>query len=167
MPMHKLTLFLLLLSIGIGFSACQTEEKPLYVSYQTFDEIEPIFTRESDTTYVINFWATWCKPCVKELPYFEELYANYGKDKVKVILVSMDFDKDIETRFIPFLEENQLESDVALLLDGKYNDWIGKVDDQWDGVIPVTLIYNKDKRRFYGSQYANYEQLENMVKDFL
>ena len=156
---------LLILSIAL-FTACQTEqkEKPLYVTYQTFDEIEPIFNRQSDTTYVINFWATWCKPCIEELPYFEDIQKNFSGEKVKVVLVSLDFEKDVETRLIPFLEERQLQSDVALLLDGKYNDWIAKVEDSWDGAIPVTLLYNSENRRFHGKQLANYAQLEAMLQ---
>ncbi len=157
--------FLLLLAIVL-LAACQVEqkEKPLYLTYQTFDEIEPIFNRQSDTTYIINFWATWCKPCIEELPYFEDIQKNFADDKVKVILVSLDFEKDVETRLVPFLEERQLQSDVALLLDGKYNDWIDKVEESWDGAIPVTLLYNKENKRFHGKQLANYDQLEAMLE---
>jgi len=41
---------------------------------------------------VINFWATWCAPCVKEMPFFEKL--NRDDKNIKVILVSMDYDLD-------------------------------------------------------------------------
>jgi thiol-disulfide isomerase/thioredoxin len=151
-------------------TACQTpieEEKPLYLSYETFDDIAPIFNSDSDTTYVINFWATWCQPCIEEMPYFEELHEEFSEEKVRVVLVSLDFEKDVEPRLIPFLEEKQLQSDVALLLDGKYNDWIDRVEPTWDGAIPVTLIYKGNQKRFHGKQYANYQQLSDMVKAML
>ena len=64
----------------------EKKPKPLYVSYEKFDDIAPLFNKNNDTTYVINFWATWCKPCVEELPYFEDLYAAYSDKKVKIIL---------------------------------------------------------------------------------
>ena len=96
--MQRFLFFVILFSTFISFQSCQPEEeKPLYVTYATFDEIEPIFNRQSDSTYVINFWATWCKPCVEELPYFEELNQNYSKEKVKVVLVSLDFEKVFNT----------------------------------------------------------------------
>ena len=132
--------------------------------YQTFDEIEPIFHLENDTTYVINFWATWCKPCVEELPYFEDLHQKYASDKVKVILVSLDFKNQVERKLIPFLAERNLQSEVMLLLDGKYNEWIDRVDPDWGGAIPVTIVYNGQNRAFHGEQFANYEELEAMLK---
>lgn len=160
----------LLLVLALSLWSCQpTEEveKPLYLTYNTFDEIAPLFEQKTDSTYVINFWATWCKPCVEELPYFEQLHDGLEGEKVRVILVSMDFEKDVEPRLIPFLEEQNLRSDVALLLDGKYNNWIDRVEPQWDGAIPVTLIYNAQEKRFHGKQFANYQQLEEMVKALL
>lgn len=162
-------LLLLLMLGGLVFSCQGTEEveKPLYVTYNTFDEIAPLFNQKSDSTYVINFWATWCKPCVEELPYFEQLHDGLADEKVRVILVSMDFKKDVEPRLIPFLEERNLRSDVALLLDGKYNDWIDRVEPEWDGAIPVTLIYNAQEKRFHGKQFASYQQLEELVKSLL
>jgi thiol-disulfide isomerase/thioredoxin len=63
---------------------------------------------KSDTTYVINFWATWCKPCVEEIPHFEKLYATYKNQKVKVIMVSCDFKKQLETRVIPFVQNKKM-----------------------------------------------------------
>lgn len=159
------------LSLLFGFlAACQIsteEEKPLFLSYETFDDIAPLFSSESDTTYVINFWATWCQPCIEEMPYFEQLHEEFSEEKVRVILVSLDFEKDVEPRLIPFLEEKQLQSDVALLLDGKYNDWIDRVEPTWDGAIPVTVIYKNSRKRFHGKQYANYQQLADMVRTIL
>ena len=50
----------------------------------------------SDTVYVVNFWATWCKPCVEELPDFEKANQDFATQKVKVLLVTMDFKEDLE-----------------------------------------------------------------------
>lgn len=128
--------------------------------YATFDEIAPLFEQDNDTTYVINFWATWCKPCVKELPYFEELNARLQGQKAKVVLVSLDFPKKIKSSLLPFLEERQLQSEVVVLLDGKYNDWIDKVDPAWTGAIPATLIYKGAERRFIGQAVDGVEELQ-------
>src|SRR5690606_6809447 len=49
------------------------------------------FQKKNDSIYVINFWATWCKPCIKELPAFEKIASEYADKKVKVLLVSLDF----------------------------------------------------------------------------
>ncbi|MDX1940687.1 MAG: TlpA family protein disulfide reductase [Saprospiraceae bacterium] len=135
--------------------------------YDEFDNIEPIFHQQSDTTYVINFWATWCKPCVEELPYFEQLYEALKGQKVKIILLSLDFPRQLESKLVPFVQENRLKSEVIALTDGQFSVWIDKISPEWTGAIPVTMIYNAQKRHFYGEQFASYEDLEKLVKAFL
>ncbi len=135
--------------------------------YDEFSKMEPIFQQKNDTTYVINFWATWCAPCVKELPYFEKLNQTLQDEKVKVILVSLDFPRQLETKLVPFVEEHDLRSEVVVLTDGAANDWIDQVSPQWSGAIPVTVVYNAQKRHFYGEEFASYEDLEKLVRAFL
>ena len=126
-----------------------------------------IFDYKNDTTYIINFWATWCKPCVEELPYFEEVHAKYSNKPVKVILVSLDFKKQIEKKLLPFIQNRNLQPEVVVLVDPDANSWIPKVDDVWDGAIPVTLFYNSEKRKFVGKQFADHDELETILKTFL
>lgn len=135
------------------------------VNAYDFEGFDYFLKKRNDTTYVVNFWATWCVPCVEELPYFEKLNAEYKGDKVKVLLVSLDMHKMIESKLIPFMKENQLQSDVVLLRDPDADSWIPKVDSTWSGAIPATVIYNKDKRRFYEKSFT-YEELENEIKNF-
>ncbi|MEM1327392.1 MAG: redoxin domain-containing protein [Bacteroidota bacterium] len=135
--------------------------------YNNFEGVAPYFERNNDTTYVINFWATWCKPCVEELPYFEELQAEYQAQKVQVVLVSMDFKRQLESKLKPFLEEWDLQSQVVVLTDNKYNNWIDQVDTDWDGAIPVTLIYNANKKMFYSHNFLDKQELVTAVNTFL
>jgi thiol-disulfide isomerase/thioredoxin len=135
--------------------------------YGAFDDIDPIFRRENDSLYIINFWATWCKPCVEELPYFEQLQEELAGQKAQIILVSLDFAKDLESKLIPFLEKWKLRSDVAVLLDGDYNSWIDRVDESWGGAIPATVIYNAREWNFMPDQFPNYEDLSAKVKKLL
>lgn len=132
--------------------------------YENFSELEHIFQYENDTTYVINFWATWCKPCIAELPYFEQLDTDRGAEKLKVILVSLDFAKDVETKLFNFVKQRQLKPQVIALTDGKYNNWIDKVHPDWGGAIPVTYIYKGEQVYFHDQQYEDYEELIASVK---
>ncbi len=135
--------------------------------YEQFAEIASIFEQQTDSTYVINFWATWCKPCVEELPYFEQLHDQFAGEKIRVILVSMDFPNQIESKLIPFVKEHQLRSDVLALTDLDYNSWIDKVTPEWSGAIPVTMVYNAKERKFIDRQFKDAEELKQLVKSFL
>ena len=130
--------------------------------YEKFDDFnQSCMTNLSpDSTYVINFWATWCVPCVKELPYFEELNAKYKDKAFKQILVSLDAPKKLERKVIPFINKNKIESEVVLLADGKYNDWIDLVDPRWSGAIPITLILKGDQKLFYEREFHSMEEIE-------
>jgi thiol-disulfide isomerase/thioredoxin len=134
--------------------------------YKTFDEFESILHIDNDTTYLINFWATWCSPCVAELPYIEALNITFKDKKYKNILVSLDFEKQIDSRLIPFLNSKKIKSDVVILLDGKSSKWIDRVDPKWSGAIPITIIYNKEKRLFLERQFHNEEELIELIQPF-
>ena len=135
--------------------------------YEKFDDLEPVFHFENDTTYVINFWATWCKPCIKELPYFEAVDSLYANQKLKVVLVSLDFPDQIESKLVPFVQEKELKSRVVVLLDGKYNDWIDKVSPQWSGAIPATYIYRNGKNKLIGTSFENPDDIIKELNNFL
>lgn len=128
-----------------------------------FSELEAQYLQPSNdqTTYVINFWATWCKPCVKELPYFEQL--NAEKDDVKVILVSLDFPENIDRQVVPFIEKYKLKSEVVLLDDPDANSWIPKVDANWTGAIPATIIMKNNTKKFFEKSFT-YTELETEVQ---
>ncbi len=131
-----------------------------------YSRLEPILNKNNDTIYVVNFWATWCKPCIKELPAFEKLNAEYASKKVKVILVSLDFPDKLENQVIPFIEKQNIKSDVILLDDADSNSWIPKVSAEWSGAIPATIINHNGKQKFYERSFT-FEELENEVKSFL
>jgi thiol-disulfide isomerase/thioredoxin len=125
-----------------------------------------LLNKNNDSTYIVNFWATWCKPCVKELPYFEQVGLKYRDQKLKVILVSLDFPEHIQAKVIPFLEEKQLRSEVVLLDDTDANTWIPKVNANWQGSIPATLIFNARHREFFEKQLT-FEELDEKIKSIL
>ena len=67
----------------------QNQDKELEV--YDFEGLKPFLNKADDKVHVVNFWATWCAPCIKELPYFEKLNAQYENENVEVLLVSFRF----------------------------------------------------------------------------
>jgi thiol-disulfide isomerase/thioredoxin len=134
------------------------------IEVYNFDQLESFLSSNTNKTLVVNFWATWCKPCIKELPYFEAARTKYIED-VRVILVSLDFPEKLESQLIPFVRNNNIQSQVVLLDDPYENEWIPKVDSTWSGAIPATLIINGDKRIFYEKSFSQ-EELEDEILKF-
>ncbi len=145
--------------ILVSYIAAQEKHPVIY----NFDEFQPTLLQDNDTVYVINFWATWCRPCVEELPYFEQLNENYSDQKVKVILVSLDFFEDLNSRLIPFLEKRNIKSKVILLNESNPNDYVDKISPEWSGAIPATLIYKASESDFFEMNFK-YEELDSIVK---
>lgn len=131
-----------------------------------FKGLEPLLNKKDGKVHVINFWATWCVPCVKELPYFEQLRAAYADKNVEVLLVSLDFPHQYDTKLKPFIKERKIQSEVVALDDADMNTWIPKVDETWSGSIPATIIYKDEERRFFEQSFT-FEELEKQVKPFL
>lgn len=131
-----------------------------------FNEFESFLQKKDNKTYVVNFWATWCAPCVKELPYFEKLNQLYKDKGVDVLLVSLDFPRQYEKKLIPFIQKKNLQSKIIALNDTKMNDWIPKVDEDWTGAIPATVIYNSKQRRFFEKSFT-YKELEDELNKIL
>lgn len=142
------------------------EREGVIVKSFDFVSFEPYLKRDNDTTYVVNFWATWCVPCIEELPHFEKLNASYKDKKVKVLLVSLDMPQKVTSNLLSFIKKNNLQSEVVYLNDPDANVWISKVDSLWSGALPATLIYKGKKRKFYEQSFT-YETIEREVQSFL
>jgi len=114
---------------------------------------------------VINFWATWCAPCVKEMPLFEKL--NHDDRNTKVILVSMDYDLDPDPAKVKrFIDRKKILSKVVILAEENPNEWIEKIDKSWTGALPSTLVINPDsgKRKFIQGELKEGD-LEKLIQE--
>ncbi len=153
-------IFLSLLVVSLTLSAQQYDDIKVY---KTFDEFKQVFEHKDDKIHVVNFWATWCGPCVKELPYFEELHQKYKDAGVEVLLVSIDWDKHVEKKVIPFLHKNEYTAPTIVFDDPKTNDWIPKVDPDWSGAIPITIFYKGNQRIFKEQAFHSLGELEEII----
>ena len=134
------------------------------VKLLTLNELEQRVAKGKDTTYVVNFWATWCGPCVEELPYFEKVNAENTGKPFKVILMSLDFKSKLKTDVVPFVAKHKIKSEVYVVNETDQQKFIDQVDKNWSGALPATLILNANKkvRSFYERAFT-YEQLTKTI----
>jgi len=120
--------------------------------------------KEDNKVHVVNFWATWCLPCIKELPYFEQVAEEMGDD-VELTLVSMDFEQQLETNLVSFVNKRDLQGDVIVVLAENEPEMMELVSPKWESGIPATVIYNKNKRIFKEGAIS-YKELVAEIEKF-
>jgi thiol-disulfide isomerase/thioredoxin len=128
-------------------------------------DLEKRIFNNSDTTYIVNFWATWCAPCVKELPDFDSISKTYSNQKIKVLLVTMDFKEDVNSKVAPFVKKKRIISEVLLLDESNADYFIPKIANEWTGALPATVIINNKKNtKYFFEKKLTYEFLKNEIQ---
>ncbi len=157
----------LLLISGLLLLGFPVFTKAQNVGLLTLNQMEQRFANGKDTVYAVNFWATWCGPCVAELPHFEKLQKAYKDRPFKVLLVSLDFKSKLESGVRPFVKKAGLQNEVFLLNESNQQEFIDRVSKDWSGAIPATLFINNDKktRKFYEQEFT-YDELEKTYQSF-
>jgi thiol-disulfide isomerase/thioredoxin len=148
---------LLVVLFAFIFNASYAQNIPAYDADMLMKRIS-----NPDTFYVVNFWATWCGPCVKELPEFDKLQQNYSGQPVKVLLVSLDFKDAYPGKVQKFINKKKLAHEVIWFNETNANVFIPKIDQAWQGSIPATMLYfsrNEYKSFFEGTIKAPQLQL--------
>jgi thiol-disulfide isomerase/thioredoxin len=126
-------------------------------------DLEQVINSPSDKVKVINFWATWCAPCIKEIPLFERL--NAQRPDVEVTLVNMDLDLDPDPEKVyAFVNRKGMASRILILNENDPNSWIDKIDPGWSGALPATLIVNPTTgKRVFVEKEMHDGELEKLI----
>lgn len=149
----------IIFGLFILFSCQEPVKKELSVI--SFAKLQKLMEPKEDAVYIYNFWATWCAPCVQELPHFDKVVRGYG-DEVKLTLISQDDEKDIE-KVKKFLDDRMYKADNYLLEKGNPNVWIPMIDKTWSGALPATVIKKGNKSVFFEGKMSE-EQLKNEIE---
>lgn len=134
-----------------------------------FNEFQSIVNQQDDVLYVVNFWATWCRPCIEEIPGFMEVNKKMTDEpKFKMILVSLDYKNLLNTKVKNFVQKHSITTDVYLLDDERPTmELRSEIDVNWKGAIPSTGFYKNGKKLLFHQEFMNQYELEDLIDDFM
>lgn len=147
---------------------CSTKDKAQAPKLEAvnYDQLFSLVQQNDDKLYVVNFWATWCRPCMEELPHFLEVDDEYRKgDDYQMILVSLDKSTNLNTTVAGVVKRMNIKPDVLLLDDAKrMNDFINLINVEWSGSIPATVLYKNGKQLAFHEGQLSKEELDDLIK---
>ena len=120
--------------------------------------------KNADKPTIINFWATFCKPCIEELPYFQETAKKYDSAGVQLILVSLDLPQAYPKKISAFAAKNKIKAPIVFLDETNADLFCPRVDPNWSGAIPASLFINNKTgyKKFFEDRLSK-EQVEKEI----
>jgi thiol-disulfide isomerase/thioredoxin len=169
--------FPILLLLALGLCTCdpaQHEGVPPPVLgdaqsvpvYENFRDIEGLFLGGADTAYLVNFWATWCKPCREELPLIQRLAKEPSPLPIKVVLVSLDTDPSAIEGIPEYFQKENINLPNLVLTD-EGQEWGKTIDRAWTGALPTTILYRGKRKYVYRRNFPTYVDLRGAIQPLL
>ncbi len=158
--MKKSLILFFILFLAVSGRAFSQEVKPI----ATIEEIKQIKDNNKGKVMLINFWATWCKPCIKEFPELVKLYNSYKNKGFEIVFISVDVPEDVDSKVVPFLKKQDVDFVSYYNKFEKPDELINYIDKNWEGAIPSTYIYDKEGKlvtHILGSK--SYEDFEKEI----
>jgi thiol-disulfide isomerase/thioredoxin len=152
-------LIILIAILSFGFSISAQEVKKIKIE----DAVE--YIKNSDHPLIVSFWATWCAPCIHEIPWFQTAVEKYEDKKPELVLVSLDFTESYPKKITDFVKKSGFKATFFWLDEKNADHFCPMIDQKWEGGIPATLFINNKKnyRKFFDRQLTD-RQVEIEVK---
>jgi len=157
--MKKYSLLLILVVISVT-------TRSQSIAKWKIEDVVKSFSKNNDTVYVVNFWATFCKPCIAEIPGFLEVVKKYEKQKVKLLLVSLDLPSYYPAKIAAFAKKNNYTAKIVWLNETNADHFCPLIDKSWSGAIPATIVVNNKKgyRKFAEAEMSK-DDFESIIRE--
>ncbi len=106
--------------------------------------LRAVLDRSAGQVVLVNFWATWCGPCLKEIPVLMELQAELANERFVLIPVSLDEPGSGEVLVTPFMDRHFPGFTSYITQEWDRDDLVSVIDNGWNGVLPTTYLLNRD-----------------------
>jgi thiol-disulfide isomerase/thioredoxin len=125
------------------------------VKRMKIDELESFIASRAHPA-VINFWATWCAPCVEEMPWFNKMLAEKRHKNIELVFVSLDNPKTAPQKIDEFIQRKKLDATFIWLQETNADVFCPRIEQRWGGTIPATLFINHKShyRKFVEAQIS-------------
>ncbi|MFI5154844.1 MAG: TlpA disulfide reductase family protein [Chitinophagales bacterium] len=126
------------------------------------------YIQESSHPLIVNFWATYCVPCIEEIPYFQKAVVNYKDKGIELLLVSLDLPGYFPEKITAFAQDKHFTAPIVWLNETNADYFCPIVDKRWSGGIPSSLFINNKThfRKFFERQLTE-QQLEETIQNML
>jgi thiol-disulfide isomerase/thioredoxin len=108
--------------------------------------LERLKVERSGRALLVNVWATWCAPCVEEFPDLVRLHEAYADRGLDVVVLSIDFDDEVESKVKPFLRKMKATMPAYINAFDKPEELMNALDEGWSGAVPATFVFDTKGR---------------------
>ncbi|WP_018616840.1 redoxin domain-containing protein [Segetibacter koreensis] len=144
--MRKLSFIVVLLMVAFYSLAQNTRPVTQIIKRVSAEEVRSFIDTTSVPT-IVNFWASWCGPCIREIPWFDSLISKKNLP-VKLLLVSLDSPFEDPGKLVAFVKKQGYKGEVVFLNDANIHHYLSIIDKKWTGEIPASIFINKSKKYY-------------------
>jgi thiol-disulfide isomerase/thioredoxin len=137
---------------SVDAEAAANNQKPVVVDLVSPAQLKTLIKNQgTDKLLLVNFWATWCGPCMEEFPELEKMVRMYAERQVDIVTVSVN-SPDEQKLVLGFLKKQHAFNRNLLLNSNDSADAVAAFGPGWKGAVPFTALIGTNGQTLYSIQ---------------